>query len=224
MKKGILYVMVGLLSASIAGTGAYTLSAKEGEKYASALAANATGNEDSESDDFWGSQNTGDDTGDSGFGKLIKNIMNDNDFQIASGQTGKIGFQADSLMGEELVLGVKDTEFNLNNSSSPKVRGTVSLGYTGLNETLGVAYDSDGAVYFDYRGGQFKVGLNADYSGLFDIVNAISSLTSSPAVPETSGVGNIDVAALLLKLETLVANIGDGTIVGGVRTFSLSLN
>ena len=200
MRKSFLYILVGCLSASIAGSGAYALSAKEGEKYASALAANQDSS--SAADDFWGSQNESDDTPDSAFSKVIKNIMNDNDFAIQSGRTGTVGFEADSLMSEELVLGLKDTEFNFLDSSAPKVKGTVCLGYTGLSEEAGLAYDSDGQVYISYRGGQFKVGLNADYSGLFDVVNALSSVVSTPAVPETSGVGNIDLNSLLSTLET----------------------
>lgn len=205
MKKALLYVLVGAITTVVSGTGSYLLTAKKGEEYAAAMAAQQ---QNQNKDNTWGDNHTDDDTTDSAFTKMLKNVLNYNDFTV--GKNSYVGFKAASLMESMFKMNIGDTEFNFLDSSSPKIQGNLGLSYDGQSSNVQVNYDSSSAIYFTYMGGKFSVGVNADYSGIFDVVNAVSKFVPAPSVPETSNLGNIDIGALLRKIEKIV-KVGDGT-------------
>lgn len=205
MKKTLLYVLVGAITTVVSGTGSYLLTAKKGEEYAAAMAAQQ---ENQNKTNIWGDDHTDDDTTDSAFSKMLKNVLNYNDFTV--GKNSYVGFKANSLMGSMFQMNIGDTEFNFLDSSAPKIQGNIGLSYDGQSSNVQVNYDSSSAIYFTYMGGKFSVGVNADYSGIFDVVNAVSKFVPAPSVPETANLGSIDIGALLTKVEKIV-KVGDGT-------------
>lgn len=215
--------MVGVVAASVAGGGSYFLTGREAQKIQAIKLANAAAQEDDNEnteDDFWGNDYSQDDTINSPFGKVLKKLMNYNDFEV---KQGTVSISSPSML-EPVKLGLKDTDVNLLDGSSPKVKGTIGVKYSGFDQEVTVAYQPNGKIFFDYLGGKVCYSVNPDNQSLLDIVNGLSELMASPSVPEAQNMSTaINFDELLAKVQTAFTNSDVSTDENGNYVLSINI-